>query len=173
MNSIKISLCGILLLGTCSLGIHAEEAKEVVTLPKMTVMAEPEMSNETGYVPFIQEEKNLRALQHQVIRNTWNAENFMVNPDIVANLDVQPIAEPNLNALSPGLQQYVLSIAQGLQSSDPTQGLYTILENFGIDHSNSMSPDRGINFQINMDKVNIGLLENNHAVPAVQLPKYP
>lgn len=173
MNSIKISLCGIL-LGTCSLGVYAEEEKEVVTLPKMTVMAEPEMSNETGYVPFVQEEKNLRALQHQVIRGTWNAENFMVNPDIVANLDFQPIPEPNLNSLLPALQQYVMTIAQGLQSSDPTQGLYTILGNFGIDRSNSMDPDRGIKFHINMDKVNIGFLENqNHTVPAVQLPRYP
>ena len=48
--------------------MHAEEQKPVLTLPTMTIMAEPEMSNETGYVPFIENEANRLALQHQVIR---------------------------------------------------------------------------------------------------------
>ncbi len=137
MNIMKMSIFG-LMLGVYSIGAQAEDEQAVVTLPTLTVMAEPEMSNETGYVPFVQEEKNLRALQHQVIRGTRDAENFMVNPDVVANLEIQPIEAPDLDSLSPALQQYVLTIAQGLQSSDPTQGLYTILENFGIDRSNSL-----------------------------------
>lgn len=138
MNIMKMSIFG-LMLGVYSIGAQAEDEQAVVTLPTMTVMAEPEMSNETGYVPFVQEEKNLRALQHQVIRGTRDAENFMVNPEMVANLEIQPIKAPDLDSLSPALQRYVLTIAQGLQSSDPTQGLYTILENFGIDRSNSIA----------------------------------
>ena len=173
MNIMKMSIFG-LMLGVYSIGVQAEDKQAVVTLPTLTVMAEPEMSNETGYVPFVQEEKNLRALQHQVIRGTRDAENFMVNPDVVANLEIQPIKAPDLDSLSPALQQYVLTIAQGLQSSDPTQGLYTILENFGIDRSNSLQPDRNMKIQINLDKVNIDLLENHLNVPAViQLPKQP
>src|SRR5690606_40038859 len=63
-------------------------------------------------------------LQHQVIRGTKDAENFMVNPNVLANLDIKPTQAPDLSLLSPALQQYVMTIAQGLQSSDPTQGLY-------------------------------------------------
>lgn len=173
MNSIKTSLFGIL-LGTLSIGVHAEEQKPVLTLPTMTIMAEPEMSNETGYVPFIENEANRLALQHQVIRGTKDAENFMVNPNVLANLDIKPTQAPDLSLLSPALQQYVMTIAQGLQSSDPTQGLYTLLENVGIDRSSSMQPGRGLQLQINLDKVNLGLLENyNNPSPVAQFPRSP
>jgi len=110
MNSIKTSLFGIL-LGTLSIAVHAEEQKPVLTLPTMTIMAEPEMSNETGYVPFIENEANRLALQHQVIRGTKDAENFMVNPNVLANLDIKPTQAPDLSLLSPALQQYVMTIA--------------------------------------------------------------
>jgi len=173
MNSLKTSLFGAL-LGTLSIAVHAEEQKPVLTLPTMTIMAEPEMSNETGYVPFIENEANRLALQHQVIRGTKDAENFMVNPNVLANLDIKPTQAPDLSLLSPALQQYVMTIAQGLQSSDPTQGLYTLLENVGIDRSSSLQPGRGLQLQINLDKVNLGLLENyNNPSPVAQFPRSP
>lgn len=42
-----------IMLGTFSMGALADDDKVAVTLPTLTVMAEPELSNETGYVPFV------------------------------------------------------------------------------------------------------------------------
>lgn len=62
------------MLGTFSMGALADDEKVAVTLPTLTVLAEPELSNETGYVPFVQEEKTQRALQHQVMRSSKEAQ---------------------------------------------------------------------------------------------------
>ncbi|MFV5499137.1 hypothetical protein VXP99_02240 [Acinetobacter towneri] len=153
--------------------VHADDA---VTLPTLHVLAEPELRTETGIVPYQNDEKNLRALQHQVIRNSREAQNFMIDSHVVANLEIQPLqAQPDLNSLSPFLQQYVLSIAQGLQSSDPTQGLYIMLQPFGINRSNSMQPiDRDMHIQLDLKNVSIGAIEhsiNNFSVPELPTPK--
>ncbi|MFH7805166.1 hypothetical protein [Acinetobacter sp. BSP-53] len=153
--------------------VHADDA---VTLPTLHVLAEPELRTETGIVPYQNDEKNLRALQHQVIRNSREAQNFMIDSHVVANLEIQPLqAQPDLNSLSPFLQQYVLSIAQGLQSSDPTQGLYIMLQPFGINRSNSMQPiDRDMHIQLDLKNVSIGTIEhsiNNFSVPELPTPK--
>ncbi|WP_257232915.1 hypothetical protein [Acinetobacter sp. YH01012] len=175
--------------------VHADDA---VTLPTLHVLAEPELRTETGIVPYQNDEKNLRALQHQVIRNSREAQNFMIDSHVVANLEIQPLqAQPDLNSLSPFLQQYVLSIAQGLQSSDPTQGLYIMLQPFGINRSNSMQHidrsnsnsmqhidrsnsnsmqpiDRDMHIQLDLKNVSIGTIEhsiNNFSVPELPTPK--
>ncbi|NNG99505.1 hypothetical protein [Acinetobacter sp. ANC 5414] len=189
MNLIKISALMLILGCTWSMMAHADD---IVILPTLKVLAEPELRKETGIVPYQNEEKNLRALQHQVIRNSREAQNFMIDSHMIANLDIQPLEpQPDLNSLSPLLQQYVLSIAQGLQSSDPTQGLYIMLQPFGIDRSNSMRHiergnvqidssnsmqhiDRGMHIQIDLNNVSIGTLEqsiNNFSVPDVMTPK--
>lgn len=79
-----------IMLGTFSMGALADDDKVAVTLPTLTVMAEPELSNETGYVPFVQEEKTQRALQHQVMRSSKEAQNFVLNAQVIENLDFQP-----------------------------------------------------------------------------------
>ena len=173
MNLLKIS--ALVLMFGCAESMMAH-ADDTVTLPTLQVLAEPELRKETGIVPYQNDEMNRRALQHQIIRNSREAQNFMIDSHVVANLEIQPLqSQPDLNSLPPLLQQHVLNIAQGLQSSDPTQGLYIMLQPFGIDRSNSMQPlERGTHLQINLNNINIGTLErsvNNPPVPVVPTPK--
>ncbi|ATO18929.1 hypothetical protein BS636_04260 [Acinetobacter sp. LoGeW2-3] len=167
MNIMKMSTFGIM-LGVFSMAAQAEDEKSVVKLPTMTIMAEPEMSNETGYVPFVQEEKNQRALQHQVMRSSKEAQNFVLNTQVIENLDFQPQVQPDFSKVSPMLQQYVMSIAQGLQSSDPTQGLNIMLQPLGIDRSNSQSAEYRFQLQINPGTIKLGTQEYfNKLSPAI------
>ena len=156
MNIMKMSAFGIM-LSTFSMGALADDDKVAVTLPTLTVMAEPELSNETGYVPFVQEEKTQRALQHQVMRSSKEAQNFVLNAQVIENLDFQPQSQPDFSSVSPMLQQYVMSIAQGLQSSDPTQGLNIMLQPLGIDRSNSQSAEYRFQLQINPGTIKLGM----------------
>ncbi|MDN5511382.1 hypothetical protein [Acinetobacter sp.] len=173
MNLLKISALVLMFGCTENMMTHADDT---VTLPTLQVLAEPELRKETGIVPYQNDEMNRRALQHQIIRNSREAQNFMIDSHVVANLEIQPLqSQPDLNSLPPLLQQHVLNIAQGLQSSDPMQGLYIMLQPFGIDRSNSMQPlERGTHLQINLNNINIGTLErsvNNPPVPVVPTPK--
>ncbi len=173
MNLLKSSALVLMFGCTASMMAHADDT---VTLPTLQVLAEPELRTETGFIPYQNDEKNLRALQHQVIRNSREAQNFMLDSHVVANLEIQPLqSQPDLNSLSPLLQQHVLNIARGLQSSDPTQGLYIMLQPFGIDRSNSMQPlERGTHIQIDLNRINIGTLEhsiNNPPASGVMTPK--
>ncbi len=190
MNLPKISA---FLLFSC-MGNMLLHADDTVTLATLQVLAEPELRTETGVVPYQNDEKNLRALQHQVMRSSREAQNFMIDSRVVANLEIQPLElKPDLNSLSPFLQQYVLSIAQGLQSSDPTQGLYIMLQPFGLDRSNSMQPidrsnsmqlfnrnnsmqliDHDMHIQLDLKNVSIGTIENSInklSVPELGMPK--
>lgn len=173
MNLLKISTLPLILGCTGSTLVHADDT---VTLPTLQVLAEPELRTETGVVPYQNDEMNRRALQHQIIRNSRDAQNFMIDSHVVANLELQPLqSQPDLNSLAPLLQQHVLNIAQGLQSSDPTQGLYIMLQPFSIDRSNSMQHiDRSTHIQIDLNKINIGTLEhsiNNPPASGVMTPK--
>jgi hypothetical protein len=173
MNLLKISASVLILTCTGSLIVHADDT---VTLPTLQILAEPELRTETGIVLYQQDERNRRALQHQMIRNSREAQNFMIDSHVVANLEIQPLqSQPELNSLPPLLQQHVLNIAQGLQSDDPTQGLYMMLQPFGIDRSNSMQHiERGTHVQIDLKNINMGTLEHaihNAPVPALPTPK--
>ena len=133
MNLLRVSVFAAVLSCTWMTTAQAEQT----VLPTLKLLAEPELRQETGIVPF-QEDLNVRkALQHIVMRSQWDAQNFVVNSDVVANINYQPQpAEPNLSSLSPLLQSYVMAIADGLRSSDPTQGLYIMLQPYGIDRGN-------------------------------------
>lgn len=50
-----------------------------------------------------------------------------------------------------------MSIAQGLQSSDPTQGLNIMLRPLGIDRSNSQSAEYRFQLQINPSTIKLGM----------------
>ena len=99
-------------------------------------MAEPELRQESGVVPFQEDTQVRKALQHQVIRHERELQNVTVDNHVIANYEYQPKVVPDMGSLSPFLQQYVMSIANGLQSSDPTQGLYIMLQSVGIDRNN-------------------------------------
>ncbi|MGA8883963.1 MAG: hypothetical protein WB445_10240 [Acinetobacter sp.] len=142
-----------------SIPASAQEQQEAVRLPALTVMAEPELRRETGVVPYQQETARRKALQHRVMQIENDAQSFTVDPEVVANLDILPMEPaPNLSSLPPALQQHVLNIANGLQSSDPRNGLYIMLQPFGIDRN-------AVNVQISREQINIGSIDR--ALPAV------
>lgn len=142
-----------------SIPASAQEQQEAVRLPALTVMAEPELRRETGVVPYQQETARRKALQHRVMQIENDAQSFIVDPEVVANLDILPMEPaPNLSSLPPALQQHVLNIANGLQSSDPRNGLYIMLQPFGIDR-------HAVNVQISREQINIGSIDR--ALPAV------
>lgn len=142
-----------------SIPAFAQEQQEAVRLPALTVMAEPELRRETGAVPYQQETARRKALQHRVMQIENDAQSFIVDPEVVANLDILPMEPvPNLSSLPPSLQQHVLNIANGLQSSDPRNGLYIMLQPFGIDRN-------AVNVQISREQINIGSIDR--ALPAL------
>lgn len=55
----------------------------------------------------------------------------------MTTVDYQPVmAQPDLSQLSPFLQQYILAVAGGIQSSDPTNGIFVMLKDLNINRSN-------------------------------------
>ncbi len=165
MNLPKQFACALLAAGAASAPAFAEiiqheqkrapEQQEAVRLPVLTVMAEPELREETGIVPYQQETGRRKALQHRVMQLEENTQSFVVDPVVIANLDILPV-EPSadLSSLPPSLQQHVLDIANGLQSSDPRNGIYTMLQPFGIDRN-------ATNVQISREQINLGNIDRS------------
>ncbi len=86
-----------------------------------------------------------------------DTQNKAVDATIVSNMDILPAAAmPDMSNLSPLMQQHVLDIAPGLQSSDPRNGLYIICaaRSFGIDRN-------ATSVQISRDQINMGTLIAN------------
>ncbi|KQW90387.1 peptide signal protein [Acinetobacter sp. Root1280] len=133
MNFIKVSILATAL----SVWLPTVQAEEVASLPTIKVMADSELRQEAvGVVPY-QEDKNVReALQHQMIKSEQDIQNTVIG-DNFSVVEIQPPAPiPDMTQLSPALQQYVLAVATGLQSSDPTSGIFEMLKQFDIDRNN-------------------------------------
>ncbi|MDH0032809.1 MULTISPECIES: hypothetical protein [unclassified Acinetobacter] len=112
------------------------QAEEVTTLPTIRVMAESELREEVGPVPFQEDIKVRQALQHRIYKTHSDMQNEPIKESTVT-VDYQPkIAEPDTSQLSPALQQYILAVAMGLQSPDPTDGVFKMLEPMNINRNN-------------------------------------
>lgn len=130
-----------------------DEASETVRLPVLTVMADRELRNETVVEPAQEEPAKRKALQQQVMKLERNAQNYAADPTVIQNLDVKaPEPAPNFSGVSLVMQQHILNIAEGLQSSDPRNGLYIMLQPFGIDRN-------ATNVQMGREQLNLGILE--------------
>ncbi|WP_228157242.1 hypothetical protein [Acinetobacter sp. CFCC 11171] len=68
-----------------------------------------------------------------------------------------------MSNLSPLMQQHVLDIAAGLQSSDPRNGLYIMLQPFGIDRN-------ATNVQISRDQINLGNIDRQLNTNPIKTP---
>ncbi|WP_228200218.1 hypothetical protein [Acinetobacter tianfuensis] len=137
----------------------AEQAAEPVRLPVLTVMADRELRNETVIEPVLERPEKRKALQHQVMRLERDAANHAPNEHLIANVDFIPADPvPDMNSIDPILQQHVLNIAAGLQSSDPRNGIYTLLQPFGLDRN-------ALNVQMSREQINLGVLERNAPKP--------
>jgi len=115
--------------------VHAQEG-EVTSLPTIRVMAESELREEVGFVPYQEDKQTRQALQHRV----YKIHNDMQNAGVTespTSVNYQPMAaQPDLSQYSPILQQYILAVASGFQSSDPTNGLFKMLEPLNINRGN-------------------------------------
>ena len=153
MNLLKNLSCVIVAIaGSVSISSTFADTAE---MPVLRMMAEPELRAETtGIIQYQQDPQEVRALQHRIMQIQLDTQNFVVNPTILATIDLVPDGPiPDINSLPLEQQQYVLAVARGLQSSDPREGLYIILEPFGIDRN-------ATNVQIAREQIFLGLLES-------------
>ncbi|RSN73887.1 MULTISPECIES: hypothetical protein [Acinetobacter] len=149
MNFLKRSACIAVLI---AMGLPTVQANDVVTLPTIKIMAESELREEVGFIPFQEDEKVREALQHHIYKVHSDMQNAGVNEGMTT-VNYQPkMAEPDLSQLSPILQQYILAVARGFQSSDPTTGVFKMLEPLNIDRNNIMGIRDGT-IKINMDDI--------------------
>lgn len=153
MNLLKNLSCAIVAIAG-SFSICSTFA-DIADAPGLSPLTESELRADT--TPIIQYKWNPqqeRALQHRIMQIQMDTQNFVVNPTILATIDLVPDGPmPDINSLPLEQQQYVLAIAQGLQSPDPREGLYVLLERFGIDRS-------ATNVQIAREQLSLGTLEN-------------
>lgn len=132
---------------------NTDEQQEAIQMPALTIMAEREMRAETGIVEYQEQVDRRKALQHRVMELERDTQNKGVDATIVSNMDILPAAAmPDMSNLSPLMQQHVLDIAAGLQSSDPRNGLYIMLQPFGINRN-------ATSVQISRDQINMGTID--------------
>ncbi len=133
MNFLKQSA---LIAAFAFMGLPTVQAEEVATLPTIRVMAESELREEVGFVPFQEDKKVRQALQHREYKTHYDIQNALV-PEGMTTVDYQPVmAQPDLSQFSPFLQKYILAVAGGIQSSDPTNGIFEMLRDLNINRSN-------------------------------------
>lgn len=142
-----------LIIGFAVMGLPTVQADEVTTLPTIRVMAESELREEqVGPVPLQEDKKVQQALQNRI----YKIQRDMQNEGIVemsATVDYQPItSQPDLSQLSPVLQDYILAVAAGFQSSDPTNGLFKMLQPLNINRDNAESFREGM-IKVNIDDI--------------------
>lgn len=133
MNFLKQSA---LIAAFAFMGLPTVQAEEVATLPTIRVMAESELREEVGFVPFQEDKKVRQALQHREYKTHYDIQNALV-PEGMTTVDYQPVmSQPDLSQFSPFLQKYILAVAGGIQSSDPTNGIFEMLRDLNINRSN-------------------------------------
>ena len=109
---------------------------EATVLPTLTVLAEPELRAVTEIAPYQEGASQRKALQMRLMKIERDIQAYSVGADMVSNIDVVAAApDPDLDSLPVVFREYVLAIAQGLQSSDPRNGIYVLLQPFGIDRN--------------------------------------
>ena len=155
MNFIKV-LTLVTALG--SIGFASAQAEEVNTLPTIKVMADAELREEVGIVPFQDDKTARKSLQHEILKDENEIQNFVIG-DNIGVMNIQPnMSQVDMTQLSPLQQEYVLAVAEGLQSSDPTKGLFIMLQPLGVDRGKALdavSNNEPIKFNFDTNRLNI------------------
>jgi hypothetical protein len=155
MNLLKNLSCAILAIaGSFSISSTFADIADASGLSPLTdseLRAEAETA-QVMYDPH--DHQRERALQHRIMQIQMDTQNFVVDPTILMTIDLVPEPPmPDINSLPLALQQHILAIARGLQSPDPREGLYVLLEPFGINRN-------AVNVQIAREQVTLGIVEN-------------
>ena len=124
-----------------SIPFSVAQAEDVASLPSIQLMADDDLRDEvvTTVTPFQEDEKVRKALQHQIIKKEQDIQNTTFH-DQMGALNVQPQTPlPDMSQLTPLQQEYVLSVAAGFKSADPSSGIFKILEPLGIDREKALN----------------------------------
>ena len=161
MNFIKAS---ILVTALSTIYLPTVQAVEVTTLPTIKVMADAELRDEVVTMAPLQDDKNVRkSLQQKIIKSEQDIQNYMIG-DNATVVDIQPKIMPvDMSSLNPLMKEYVLAIASGLQSSDPSSGLLTMLQplSMGLTRDQAIESVKNGSFNINIDKDRLNLMLGN------------
>lgn len=147
-----------------------------INLDTITLMADSELRDEvlTTVQPFQEDQKNREALQHQITKKEQDIQNYVIG-DHAATFNIQPQATPpDLSQLSPLQREYILAIATGLQSTDPSSGIFKLLEPLGIDRDRALNGVRNGTLQINFDEQRLNQLWQDkwqQSIPNDTFPK--
>lgn len=150
MNIIKVSVIVSLLT---SVQFTVADTKDLTSLPSIQLMADAELRDEvlTAVLPFQEDEKVREALQHQLVKKEQDIQNSNLAQNM-PSLHIQPQANlPDMSQMSLLQREYVLSVAAGLQSPDPSSGIFKMLEPLGIDRDRALSGVGNGTLQINLD----------------------
>lgn len=161
MNFLKYSLLILSSMTVCSSTLYADD--DVISLPTITVMAEEELRDEfVGILPYQEDEEVKEALRYQVYKLESDIQNKDIseNPSMAMSY-IPNTAIPNMNQYSPFLQQYIMAVASGFQSSDPTNGAFEMLSTLGIDRNNIDSLRNGT-MEFNFNQSTINEIEQNN-----------
>lgn len=151
MNIAQFCLISSILTSTAFCHVYADDE---ASLPTIKVMADAELRDQvvTTVTPFQEDEEVRKALQHQIIKKEQDIQNFSrVNAFGSPNIQ-QPDALPDMSNLTPLQRDYVLAVASGLQSSDPSSGIFKMLEPLGIDRDKALNGVRTGNLPMNLDE---------------------
>ncbi|ENV62211.1 MULTISPECIES: hypothetical protein [Acinetobacter] len=135
MNLLKRSL---LITMLTYIGIATVQAEEQVgSLPTIRIMAESELREEVGLVPFQEDIKVRQALQHYINKQQTDIQNAQLT-EVTTSIDYQPrTVQPDLSQVSPFLEDYIMAVAMGFQSSNPSNGVFKMLEPLNINRDNA------------------------------------
>lgn len=143
MNFIKVS---VLVSVLSAVGLQTAQAEEVVaSLPTIKMMADAELREEqVTMTPFQEDQDTRKALQRKIMKDERDLQNQGLPSSIDQTINYIPPTVIDMSGLdkyenSAALKAYVLSVASGLQSSDPTSGIFTMLAPLGIDRSSAIS----------------------------------
>ena len=152
MNMSQVCLMTCMMTSSAFFHVYAED---VATLATIQMMADDELRDEvlTTVQPFQEDEKVRKNLQHYMIKKEQDIQNYEIGHQAnVVNVQLQT-PMPDLSQLSPLQQQYVLAVASGLQSNDPSSGIFKMLEPLGINRERALEGIRsGVPLEIRFDE---------------------
>lgn len=94
MNLLKvISYCILVAAGVAA---SVTAFADTVELPVLKTLAEPELRAETGIIQYQEDPARVKALQHEVMKLSDEAQNFMIAPNVLTNVEILPAAPPQI-----------------------------------------------------------------------------
>ena len=180
MNFIKVS---VLVSVLSAVGLQTAQAEEVVaSLPTIKMMADAELREEqVTMTPFQEDQDTRKALQRKIMKDERDLQNQGLPSYIDQTINYVPVATAvDMSALdtfgnSLLLQNYVLGVAQGFQSSDPTNGIFKMLQELGVDRSSALNAiSNNSTVKLNYDANGIKLLfgdKSQQGIPNGALPR--